>query len=117
MRKSLSQSGLRRHKRVKMKRNKGFSLVELIVVIGIMAVLIAILLPAMQRARVYARYVASQSNMRQIGLAMMIYANENKGWPIPTDQGLDVPLNQRWFLIVLKPPPPKDETSLAPHDW
>jgi prepilin-type N-terminal cleavage/methylation domain-containing protein len=100
-----------------MRRRKGFSLVELIVVIGIIAVLIAILLPAMQRARVYARYIACQSNMRQIGQAMMIYSNENKGWLFPTDHGLDVPLNQRWFLLVLRPPPPRDPDSLDPHDW
>jgi hypothetical protein len=87
------------------------------VVIGIIAVLIAILLPALQRARVQARFVACQSNMRQIGQAMMIYANENKGWLFPPDHGLDVPLNQRWFLLVLRPPPPRDLASLDAHDW
>jgi hypothetical protein len=47
----------------------------------------------------------------------MIYANENRGWLFPPDHGLDVPLNERWFLLVLRPPPPKDITSLDPRDW
>jgi type II secretory pathway pseudopilin PulG len=94
-----------------------FSIVELIVVIGIIAILVALLMPALQRARVQARAVACRSNMRQIGQAMLIYANDNGGWLFPPDHGLDVPLDQRWFLMVLKPPPPADPTSLDPRDW
>ena len=91
-------------------RSRGFSLIELIVVIGIMAVLIALLLPALRRARIQAKYVACQSNMRQIGQAMMIYANNNRGWLFPPEAGLIVPMNERWFVSVLKPvPPPRSE--------
>jgi prepilin-type processing-associated H-X9-DG protein len=99
------------------RRGEGFSIVELIVVIGIIAILVALLMPALQRARVQARAVACRSNMRQIGQAMLIYANDNGGWLFPPDHGLDVPLNQRWFLAVLKPPPPPDPNSLDPRDW
>jgi type II secretory pathway pseudopilin PulG len=95
----------------------GFSIVELLVVIGIIAILLGLLLPAMQRAKVHARMIACRSNMRQIGQAMMIYSNENGGWLFPPDHGLDVPLQQRWFLMVLKPPPPKDPNSDDPRDW
>ncbi len=62
-----------------MKRRNGFTLIELLVVISIIAILIALLLPALARAKQLALRIQGASNLRQMGIAMQEYANENRG--------------------------------------
>ncbi len=66
---------------------RAFTLVELLVVIGIIAVLISILLPALSRARQAALATQCLSNERQVGLMCMMYANENSQYLPPTWAG------------------------------
>ena len=77
-----------------------FTLVELLVVIGIVAVLIAILLPVLGRARAHANRVACLSNVRQLGTAILMYCNDNDEY-FPTcgywDDGLAYkPYSEDW---------------------
>jgi prepilin-type N-terminal cleavage/methylation domain-containing protein/prepilin-type processing-associated H-X9-DG protein len=88
-----------------MKRQRGFTLVELLVVIGVIALLISILLPALNKARESARVIECASKVRTLMQAVVMYANDNKGgmptavvgtnqiWPVP-------PLHAVYFFVA-----------------
>lgn len=80
---------------MKSPRRTGFTLVELLVVIGIIALLISILLPSLNRARESAREVQCLSNMRQVGLGMLSYTHQYKN-TLP-------PIHESWFTGVSSP--------------
>lgn len=100
-------------------RRPGFTLVELMVVIGIIALLLALLMPALQRARANALSLVCKSNLRQIGQCLIEYMNDNDGWMfpvgpngpdgLPTTLGTNVTPDKRWpakVFDVAAPPTP-----------
>jgi len=84
-------------------RHHGFTLVELLVVVGVIALLVGILLPALSSARDAARLAVSMSNMRQLTIAAVNYAhNSAETWPV---------------IPVIEPEPPTQTGPVAFNSW
>jgi prepilin-type N-terminal cleavage/methylation domain-containing protein len=84
-------------------KRKGFTLIELLVVVAIIALLISILLPSLSRARELAKRTVCASNLKEIGTAMYLYAND--GDKFPATSGIHPAGDATyWFYRVVQPP-------------
>jgi prepilin-type N-terminal cleavage/methylation domain-containing protein len=122
-------------------RRQAFSLIELLVVIGIIALLMGMLLPALRGARLAATSVACKSNLRNIGSLLIIYANSNNSvlYPIGSvigpnesrgipgtyrtlgngsfyENGTLIPREGRWPVYVFDPPVWNPKIMICPQD-
>jgi prepilin-type N-terminal cleavage/methylation domain-containing protein/prepilin-type processing-associated H-X9-DG protein len=98
------------------RRPQGFSLVEVLVVIGILSLLIALLMPALSKARLSARKVVCSANLKQVHQALLLYSQANNDWMFPVGLGAGLAKEQRWPNFVFVPPQWNPPSLRCPAD-
>jgi prepilin-type N-terminal cleavage/methylation domain-containing protein len=107
-----------------MKRRSAFTLIELLVVIAIIGVLSALLLPALTRAKDSSRKIACVNNLRQVNLAIRLYAEDSSDsfpvlpWPNPYPNGVGAYYKQlvKGYLGLTGDASPKEKVFICPSD-
>jgi prepilin-type N-terminal cleavage/methylation domain-containing protein/prepilin-type processing-associated H-X9-DG protein len=93
---------------------RGFSLIELLVCIGIIALLVGILMPVLSKAKQAANQVYCANNLRSIAQATVLYYNEQNDLPSTAQSYIDLRVNQKDTAVMLAPHMADPERSANP---
>lgn len=94
--------------------SKAFTLIELLVVIAIIALLLAIVMPGLRAAKAKAMQIISAGRMRQIGISMKLYADDNRGFFPETTHGQII--SRSWIFTLAPYVGDLDEIRICPAD-
>ena len=95
-------------------KRSAFTLIELLVVIAIIAMLLAVLMPALKSAKMAVKRLVSSSNMRQIGIAINLYADDNRGFFPETTH--TVSTDKSWIYTLSPYLSKLDKIRICPAD-